>query len=124
MIDPPRVVTVLIAHGSRSPATGEDHARLCAAVAERSGTDVRPGFLELSEPSVADAVAGAAADGATEVRLLPYFLHVGNHVRRDLPALAEAARAAHPGVTVTLEDHIGADPALVDLVARRARGAL
>jgi sirohydrochlorin cobaltochelatase len=113
---------VLIAHGSRNERTALDHAELCVRVADRSGAEVRPAFLELSEPSIPDAVDAAVAGGATRVRLVPFFLHVGNHVQRDLPAIAAAARERHPGVDVVLEPHVGSDPALVDLVAARVTG--
>lgn len=110
---------LLIAHGSRNPAAAVDHERLCEQVARSAGVAVRPAYLELSEPSVPDAVAAVVAEGATRVRLVPLFLHTGNHVQRDLPALAEAARAAHPGVEIALDEHVGADPGLVTLVAAR-----
>jgi sirohydrochlorin ferrochelatase len=120
---PDATATVLIAHGSRNPAAAADHAELTDRIARAAGTLVLPAYLELSEPSVSQAVDRAVDDGATTVRLVPLFLHVGNHVLRDLPALAEAARRRHPGVTVVLDEHIGADPALVELVAGRIRGA-
>jgi len=113
-------VVLLIAHGSRNPAAAEDHERLCRAVAERSGAAVLPAYLELSEPTIADAVDAAVASGVTSIRLLPLFLHTGNHVARDLPAIAEEARTRHPGVPIELATHVGADPALVELVAKRA----
>lgn len=114
---PEREVVLLIAHGSRNPAAAPDHVALCRAVGERSGREVRPAFLELAEPSIPDAVDAAVADGATRVRLVPFFLHVGNHVLRDLPAIAADAEQRHPGATVVLERHTGVDPRLVDLVA-------
>lgn len=109
-------VWILIAHGSRRAESAVEHAALCAAVAAAGGADVRPAYLELAEPSIPDAVADAVAGGAARVRLLPYFLHPGNHVREDLPRLAEVARSAHPGVEVELRTHVGADPRLVDLL--------
>lgn len=110
---------VLIAHGSRNPDAAAGHASLVARVRRRSAISVVPAFLELNEPSIPRAIDDAVAAGATTVRLLPYFLHVGNHVASDLPELAAEARRRHAGVEVVLEEHIGADPALVDLVARR-----
>lgn len=112
-------VVVLIAHGSRHPAAATEHDALCRLVAERSGLDVRPAYLELSEPSIPEAIDAAVAGGARRVRLMPYFLHPGHHVRRDLPEIAAAARARHPGVAVVLEPHVGDDPGLVDLLVRR-----
>jgi sirohydrochlorin cobaltochelatase len=113
---------VLIAHGSRNPATADAHRELCEQVAARAGTAVDPAYLELSRPSIPDAIDAAVAGGARRVRLVPFFLHVGNHVLRDLPDIVAAARDRHPDVTVVLEEHVGADPAVGDLVARRLGG--
>lgn len=110
-------VWILIAHGSRRPESAVDHTALCAAVSGAAGVDVRPAYLELAGPSIPDAVAAAVADGATAVRLLPYFLHPGNHVLADLPRLAAECRTAHPTVEVDLRTHVGADPRLVELLA-------
>ena len=120
----PRIV-VLVAHGSRSPLAGEEHLRLCAAVQEEATRDagapvqVRPAFLELAEPSIPAAIDAAVADGAVRIRLLPHFLNSGNHVLRDLPAAVADASERHPGVEIELAERLGADPGLVELLARR-----
>ena len=112
---------ILIAHGSRNTATAGDHAALCARIADAAGRAVTPAYLELSEPSIPDAIDAAVGGGTTTVRLVPFFLHVGNHVLRDLPDIVGSARDRHPGVDIVLEEHIGADPRLVGLVADRIR---
>ena len=134
-------VVLLVAHGSRNPAASVEHERLCAAVqqqldreqlgvvqpgpgnAEVPAPRVRPAYLEITQPDIATAVDSAVADGATSVRLLPHFLAPGNHVAVDLPRIADEARSRHPGVHIELLEHLGADPALVGLLARRAARA-
>ena len=117
----PTTVVLLVAHGSRNPRAAEEHERLCAAVSEAiAPVPVRPAYLEIASPSIPDAIEAAVAAGATQVRLLPHFLNSGNHVLVDLPAAAEAARARHPQVRIELAEHLGADPALVGLLADRA----
>ena len=115
-------VWILIAHGSRRAESGVDHAALCAAVGAAASADVRPAYLELAEPLIPDAVDAAVRDGATVVRLLPYFLHPGNHVLADLPRLAAECRTAHPTTEIELRTHVGADPRLVDLLASLVGG--
>jgi sirohydrochlorin cobaltochelatase len=110
---------ILIAHGSRNPAAQADHQLLCERVADRTGAGVRAAYLELAEPSIPNAIDGAVGEGATRVRLVPLFLHTGNHVARDIPEIVEAARLRHPDIDIELETHVGADPGLVDLVAER-----
>jgi len=126
-------VVLLVAHGSRNPDAAVAHEQLCAAVQAEvddggEGGDVggrtdpprvRPAYLEIAAPSIPDAIDAAVADGATSVRLLPHFLGPGNHVQRDLPAIVAEARTRHPGVTIELAEHLGADPGLVALLATR-----
>ncbi|WP_428266043.1 sirohydrochlorin chelatase [Haliangium sp.] len=92
---------LLIAHGSRDPAWARPFERLAAAVGARLA------FMELGGPTVAEAVAEAVAAGAEHIRVLPLFMAVGRHVKHDIPASVEAARAAHPGVRIELLASLG-----------------
>ena len=117
-------VVLLVAHGSRNPRAAEEHEQLCLAVTDAVAdtadpVPVLPAYLELTSPSIPDAIDDAVAGGATEVRLLPHFLGSGNHVLVDLPAAVAAARERHPDVRIELRQHLGADPALVDLLASK-----
>ncbi|MGY6502773.1 MAG: sirohydrochlorin chelatase [Acidimicrobiales bacterium] len=116
---------VVVAHGSRAVDLPDAHGAVCDRVAERSpdNVSVRPAYLELTEPSIPDAIAAAVGDGSTEVVVVPYFLHIGNHTRRDLPAIVDEARVRHPGVRIMLADHLGLDDRLVDLLVDRAESA-
>jgi sirohydrochlorin cobaltochelatase len=113
------VALILVAHGSRNPTAQADHEALCEAVGVAAGVRVEPAYLELAEPDIPTAIATAAGRGAARIRLVPVFLHSGNHVARDIPAIVEAARSDHPEVRIDVEVHVGADPALVDLIAAR-----
>ena len=75
--------------------------------------------MELAEPSVAAAVAACVAAGARRVVVAPYFLSRGRHIQEDIPALAAAAAAAHPGVEVTVAEPIGLDPLMAQLIEQR-----
>ncbi|HPU39825.1 MAG TPA: CbiX/SirB N-terminal domain-containing protein, partial [Microthrixaceae bacterium] len=115
---PPARITILVAHGSRNARTAADHAALCNLVsAAADGTAVLPAFLEISEPSIGDAIDEAAAAGAAHVMVVPLFVHVGNHVERDIPAIVAEARTRHPHVEVVLAAHIGAAPGFAELIA-------
>jgi sirohydrochlorin cobaltochelatase len=53
------------------------------------------------------------------VTVLPMFLGAGGHVRKDLPLLIDALRAAHPaGLTWTLQPAIGEIAASPSAMAR------
>ena len=102
---------ILLAHGSRHPATAEEVATLAGRVAVTTNSDVRRAFLEMSRPSLIEAIAQAIEDGAKVVNVLPLFLHTGNHVIRDPPQLVAEARAQYDEVAIGLLRHVGAYPA-------------
>lgn len=112
---------VLLAHGSRDPAWVEPFARLAGNVGARLA------FLELGAPTVSEVVAGVVAGGARVVRILPLFMAVGRHVKRDIPACVDALRAAHPGCRIELLPALGESArfwaALEELVRAELAGA-
>lgn len=115
---------VVAAHGSRAEAANAAHRAVVSALDAAIDGSALPAFLELTEPSIPDVIDQAVADGATDVLVLPYFLHPGRHNGEDMPAIVSAATERHPSVTVRLLDLFGADPALVEILVAQTRGAL
>ena len=69
-------------------------------------------------PDLADARCGAlVGDGATRIDVVPLFLGTGGHLRKDLPPLVDAARAAHAGARIRLHPAIGENAAVIDAMA-------
>ncbi len=112
---------VLFAHGSRDPLWH----RPMQAVAERvaaqlSHAQVACAYLELSTPSLAEAVQNLVVAGCTQVRIVPMFLGVGKHVREDLPVMLQHLRDTHPSVLFEPLPAVGEHPDLLDLMAQIA----
>lgn len=113
---------IILGHGSRVAAANGPLQEVAAMVSEKlTGTLVIPAFLQLAEPSLEDAVARLVAGGVSAIAIHPFFLYPGAHVTEDVPAKAEELRRAHPGVHITVTDHLGVHPLLADLVVERVR---
>ncbi len=109
---------VLFAHGSRDSHWHEPIAAVARAIAERSPhTPVRCAYLELSAPSLPQAVEALVAQGVDAVRVFPLFLGMGKHARADLPQLMHSLRQTHPQVRFELLPAAGQWPALTALLA-------
>jgi len=109
---------ILFAHGSRDARWAEPFARVRAMVEQQAGEVlVRQAFLEMMQPDLASAVQEVAGLGATEVTVVPLFLGQGGHVRRDLPAIIDALRAAHPGVQLRSVTAAGEDEGVLAAIA-------
>ena len=78
---------------------------------------VRCAYLELTEPSLAQAAAEVVQQGATSLSVLPMFLGVGKHAREDLPELMQSLRQAHPQLHIDCQPAVGEHDALLDLLA-------
>lgn len=84
------------------------------------GPRVTSAFLEINSPSISEAVDACVASGAKTVRILPYFLLTGRHVRSDIPAIAKSARLRHRGrARIVLCPYLGFDPKIVDVLLKR-----
>ncbi len=89
---------VIAAHGSRDP----DGVGACRALVDRvramlPGRRVTLGFVELAEPTIAEAVAealeGREITGDTDAVVVPLMLATGGHVREDIPESIDEGRA-------------------------------
>ena len=102
---------VLFAHGARAASWAAPFERLRDATqAQAPGTAVTLAFLELMTPNLPDTVAAMVARSIAHVTVVPVFLGQGGHLLRDLPALCDTIRAAHPGLNLTVVGAIGEDP--------------
>ena len=110
---------VVIAHGSRSEAANEEFCRLVGALASATPgyARVAHAFLEAAAPSLPAAMAQLVVDGCREADIYPLFFNGGRHVARDLPALLEEVRSAHPDCRLRLLPHFGAWSGLAQALA-------
>lgn len=117
----PTAGILLYAHGSRDPGWALPFTRLREMLLEQApGTPVELAFLEHTRPDLTEAVGRMAARGIERVTLVPLFLGVGGHVRRDLPEAVRVACAAHPGVVVRTTSTPGEMDAVLAGIARWA----
>ena len=112
---------ILLAHGARDPAWATPFEAVAARMRERAPEAiVKLAFLELMAPTLEDAATDLLARGCTQVAIVPAFLGMGGHVRRDVPAQLERLRQAHPGVGFTLHCALGETPHVIAALADAA----
>ena len=112
---------LVVDHGSRRAASNAqlgDMAQRVATLYPDALVDFA--HMEIAEPSIDDRFARLVERGATEIRVLLYFLSDGRHVTEDVPELVAAAAAKHPGVTWSVGAALGPDDALAALMLKRA----
>jgi sirohydrochlorin cobaltochelatase len=116
---------ILFAHGARDPRWSAPFEAVAERVrAARPGCALRLAFLEFMSPTLPEAGAELAGAGCGRIEVLPMFLGTGGHVRKDLPLLMDAMRAAHPGVVFTLHPATGEMESVVQAMAGVAAALL
>lgn len=116
---------VVFAHGSSVAAANEAVARVTERMAAEGGYElVETSYLEMAQPDLPAAVERVIERGATRVIVIPYFLTLGIHLRRDLPRIVEGIGSIHPGVRIDVTEPLDGHPSLVGILLDRARTAL
>jgi len=109
---------VLFAHGARDPKWAAPFERLRDILRARApDVTVSLAFLELMSPRLPEAVSALAGDGAEEVTIVPVFLGQGGHVLRDLPALIDELKSAHPHLRFHVAGAVGEDADVLNAMA-------
>jgi sirohydrochlorin cobaltochelatase len=109
---------VLFAHGARDPEWARPFEAIRDRVrAQRPEYPIALAYLEWMSPSLEEAIAALAAEGASSVTVFPLFMAQGGHLKTDIPRILDAARASHPHLPISLETALGDVPELLDAIA-------
>jgi sirohydrochlorin cobaltochelatase len=112
---------LLFAHGARDPNWAVPFHEVVRKIEkQRPGLPVVLAFLEFMTPDIATAGASLAAQGCTQVDVVPLFLGAGGHVRKDLPELLGRLRTAYPQVEWALQPAVGEVECVISAMAKAA----
>lgn len=115
-----RTAVLFLGHGSRARSASEAMEALIAQAQRRAGYDIVGwGYLEFASPTIPEGIQRCVEAGATRIVAIPYFLHVGMHMVRDLPRVLREERAKYPGVEFVMGRHIGMHGDLVEVLLDR-----
>ncbi len=111
---------LLFAHGSSDPAWAAPFERIRDEIAaRRPDMPIGLAYLERMLPSFAEEVDRLVKAGAGEITVAPLFLAPGGHIKKDLPALVEAAAGAH-GISIKALPSLGESPEMIGAIAQWA----
>ena len=110
---------VLFAHGARDPEWARPFEAIRDSVRrQRPEHPIALAYLEVMTPTLEEAIATLASEGASAITVFPLFMAQGGHLKQDLPRILEAIRESHPHIPISLESAIGDVPEIVDAIAR------
>jgi sirohydrochlorin cobaltochelatase len=110
--------TILFAHGSRDPLWRKPVEAVARRVqALDANRRVGCAYLEITEPNLETCAAELIGQGVKAVNVVPLFLGVGKHAREDLPVLMAGLKTRYPDIHFSLQNAVGEDERLLDLLA-------
>ncbi len=112
---------IIVGHGSKQKGFQAAMEKV-AAVLRRGGEFgvVLCAYLEITKPSIPEAIGRCARKGAREIIVLPYFLLTGRHVERDIPRIIAEARKKHKGkARIKRAPYLGYHGKIVEVVKQR-----
>lgn len=118
-----KTAVIILGHGSRGD--GDDTAlRRIAEEVQQSGSGeiVEYAFLQYAQPTADAALDRCIKQGAKEIVIVPFFMQLGAHVTRGIPAFLEKARKQHPLLAIRVTDHVGAHPLMARIAMDLVRG--
>ncbi len=111
---------ILLGHGSRVPDAGKHMEKVAAGLKQKYGyTMVEICYMSRIGPHFPEILDKCVMQGATDIMVIPYFLHDGLHLVLDIPEMMKQLVVKYPNVKLVLGRNLGFDEALVDLVERR-----
>ena len=114
---------LVIAHGSRARETESAlDAVLDMAKSKLPETIIESAFMEFSERTVEKGIAALASQGVTEIKVVPYFLFMGIHLKEDIPNMAAGCASNYPGLKISMGEPLGVDERLAEILADRIAG--
>lgn len=116
---------VLLGHGSRVPGAAIEMEAVAERLRELTGVAlVRVCFLSRLGPHLPETLDQCVAEGATEIVIIPYFLHTGLHILVDIPGELQEMAARYPGTKIVFGRHLGYDGVFAEILARRVQESL
>lgn len=112
---------ILIVHGSRLQSSNDEAKQLVDKLAETLTSKypiIEIAFLELTPPSIAEAIESCIQQGAKEVCLMPYFLCAGHHVMRDIPNEVKPFKEKYPQIKFHTTAHVGSSDLITNLLCK------
>ncbi len=114
---------LLVTSGSKSREANADAFKAARLLADHVDAGiVEVAFLRLARPFVQDAIQRCVRFGARRVVVVPLFLNTGLLARR-VPRKLVWLRRQYPELELIEVGHLGVDPTLVEVLARRALAA-
>lgn len=111
---------LIVAHGSKVAETDLIMKDYASALKKRQPElKFAYCYLQLMAPDIHTSIKELYEDGVRELKVFPFFIFNGNHIKEDIPQVLEEIQESYPDLKMTFLDNIGFDDKIVDLMLER-----
>lgn len=116
---------LVIAHGSRDKKTEDMFEVIVSMLRDKlNNIIVESAFLEFSDKNIKTGLKILVDKGVDDIKIIPYFLFKGVHMKRDIPNEIHEFIEQNEGVKVQLGEEIGVDERIVEILEERTKAIL
>ncbi|NLI92673.1 MAG: cobalamin biosynthesis protein CbiX [Peptococcaceae bacterium] len=113
---------LILAHGSREKETETTLDQIMSMLEQRLQLEnIEEAFLQFSAINLQQGLVKLINRGATDIKIIPYFLFEGVHIKEDIPHEIREFNKIYPDIKITLGKTLGADDRLADILADRVK---
>ena len=114
---------LIIAHGSRAKETEATLEKIISMVKIKSPEPIiEHAFMEFSDQTINKGVSALVSKGVTEIKIIPYFLFMGIHLKEDIPRIVSECAVMFPEIKISMAESLGADERLADILIDKIIG--
>jgi precorrin-8X/cobalt-precorrin-8 methylmutase len=112
---------IILAHGSEDAGANDKFLGFSARLASRLPAEkVVPSFFQFADPSLEQVVDWLVGEGVFNIKIVPYFLHNGKHLKKDLPDRVRAVLKKYStSINIEILSSLCDDIMLEDLLVDR-----
>ncbi|MDA1053322.1 MAG: sirohydrochlorin chelatase [Planctomycetota bacterium] len=116
---------LLVGHGTRDKQGVAEFLETARLIAELvPSVAVEPGFLELAEPSIGEALERLVARDVREIIVVPLLLFAAGHAKQDIPNSVAIAAARFPHLKIRQAEPLGCHENILAASAERFQSVL
>ena len=111
---------LVLAHGSREKETEATLETIVSLLQERlKAVRIERAFLQFSDNDLRNGLTKLRDSGIKDIKVIPYFLFEGVHIKEDIPKEIMEFKEEYPDVQITLGRSLGDDHRLAEILADR-----
>ena len=113
---------LILAHGSRDKSAEDTLKKIITMLKEEmKDCIIEYAFLQFSQLTLQKGLDRLIDKGIKDIKIIPYFLFDGIHIRENIPREIEDYLKHNPDIKISLGKTFGADKRLVEILVDRVR---